>query len=475
MIKYNALGLALLLLLCALSACKAPVQETQGNLMAKVWLTMPDQSVLFASQDQPPSFQDNETETLVITVDPTVTYQSMEGFGYTLTGGSATLIHQLEATTRDSLLRELFAADGKSIGLSYIRLSIGASDLSDHVFSYDDLPEGQTDAALDHFSLDPERADLIPVLQEILKINPTLKILGSPWSAPVWMKDNRDTRGGSLLKAYYSTYAQYFVKYIQGMQAEGIRIDAVTIQNEPLHPGNNPSMYMEAADQAEFIRDHLGPAFLAAGLETKIILYDHNADRPDYPLSILADAAAAKFVDGSAFHLYGGDIKTLSDVHEAYPDKHLYFTEQWVGYPSNFAGDFGWHIGTLIIGAPRNWCRTVLEWNLAADANQDPHTDRGGCDRCLGALTIDGNKVTRNVAYYVIAHASKFVRPGAIRIASNEPGPLKNVAYKTPDNQLVLIVQNDGTEAIDFTISSTGKTMQTHLSGGAVGTYIWGG
>lgn len=466
----------ILVTLCSFHACTTdsqPLTDTAEGVA--VWLTTPDKEALFARQQSLLPWQETSTDSLVIQLDSATTFQEMEGFGCTLTGGSATLIHQLPAVKRDSLLRELFSTEDNSIGISYLRLSIGASDLSDHVFSYNDLPAGQTDLNLEHFSLDPEQADLIPVLQEILRIQPELKIMGSPWSAPVWMKDNGDSRGGSLRKEYYPVYAQYLVKYIQGMKAEGIPIDAITIQNEPLHPGNNPSMYMEAADQAAFIRDHLGPAFAAAGISTKIIIYDHNADRPDYPLTILADTAAAKYVYGSAFHLYGGDIETLTSVHEAFPDKHLYFTEQWVGYPSNFAGDFGWHIRTLIIGAPRNWCRTVLEWNLAADAKQEPHTDRGGCDRCLGALTIDGEQISRNVTYYILAHASKFVRPGAVRIASSEPGPLKTVAYRNHDGQLVLIAQNNGSNTETFSVTMGAKAFKAKLEAGAVATYVWEG
>lgn len=230
-------------------------------------------------------------------------------------------------------------------------------------------------------------------------------------------------------------------------------------------------MVMQAAEQATFIRDHLGPAFQAANINTKIITYDHNADRPDYPADILKDAGARQFVDGSAFHLYGGSITALTQLHNAYPDKHIYFTEQWVGGPGNFAGDLQWHVATLIIGATRNWSRNVLEWNLAADANYKPHTD-GGCTTCLGALTI-GTDVIRNVAYYIIAHASKFVRPGSVRIASDISGQLENVAFKTPDGKKVLIVLNNGNAPQTFNIRFNGKTVTTELVNGAVGTYVW--
>lgn len=451
-----------------------PPPNPPGPVVSDVafWLTKPDRSVLFQKQNISLVFKDAANAFPTITVDDTPSYQGIDGFGYTLTGGSATLINSLPAAKQEALLKELFLWDSTFIGVSYLRISIGASDLSASTFSYDDIPTGQTDPTLAQFSLSKEQTDLIPVLKKIVALNPNIKILGSPWSAPTWMKTNNDFKGGSLKPEYYSVYAQYFVKYIQAMKAEGITIDAITPQNEPLHGGNNPSMVMQAAEQAAFIRDHLGPAFQAANIKTKIITYDHNADRPDYPADILKDAAANKFVDGSAFHLYGGAITALTQLHNAYPDKHIYFTEQWVGGPGNFAGDLQWHVGTLIIGATRNWSRNVLEWNLAADPAYKPHTD-GGCTTCLGALTISGADVSRNVAYYIIAHASKFVRPGSVRIASDMPNQLDNVAFKTPDGKKVLIVLNNGNAPQTFNIRYNGKSVTTELVNGAVGTYVW--
>jgi glucosylceramidase len=255
------------------------------------------------------------------------------------------------------------------------------------------------------------------------------------------------------------------------MKAEGITIDAITPQNEPLNPGNNPSMVMQATEQADFIKNHLGPAFQAAGLSTKIIVYDHNCDRPDYPLTILSDPDAMKYVDGSAFHLYGGNITALTQVHSSFPSKNVYFTEQWVGGPGNFGGDLGWAVKNLIIGASRNWSRNVLEWNLASDPNYQPHTS-GGCTSCLGALTI-GNAISRNVSYYIIAHASKFARPGSVRVDTNVPGSLPNVAFLAPDGKKVLIVFNDSNAPQTFNIQFKGRIVGASLDGGAVGTFVW--
>jgi glucosylceramidase len=286
------------------------------------------------------------------------------------------------------------------------------------------------------------------------------------------MKTNNSSIGGSLKTEYFDAYARYFVKYVQAMQNEGIIIDALTIQNEPLYGGNNPSMIMQPEDQALFIKQNLGPAFAAAGITTKIIVYDHNADRPDYPMTIYSDPEAAKYVDGAAFHLYGGTIDALSTVHDAYPLKNLYFTEQWVGAPGNLAADLKWHVETLIIGATRNWSRNVIEWNLASDPSYNPHTD-GGCDQCLGTVTLAGNSVVRNPAYYILAHSAKFVRPGSVRIGTNVPGNLPNVAFKTPDGSKVLIVINTSDSQKTFYLKFRGEAVQLVLNAGAVGTYIW--
>jgi glucosylceramidase len=285
------------------------------------------------------------------------------------------------------------------------------------------------------------------------------------------MKDNGSSVGGSLLPKYYDTYAKYFVKYIQGMKDEGITIDAITPQNEPLHPGNNPSLLMPATEQRDFIKNNLGPAFRTAGINTRIFVYDHNCDRPDYPLTILNDPEAKQYVDGSAFHMYAGDISALSQVHNSHPDKNVYFTEQYTAINSLFSDDIKWHLKNLVIGAPRNWSRTVLEWNLANDKNFGPYTP-GGCTTCKGALTIDGSDVKRNVAYYIIGHASKFVPPGSVRIESNMPDDLPNVAYKTPDGKKVIIVLNEKKESATFNIRLNKRWWTVILPAESAGTLV---
>ncbi|MFA5662001.1 MAG: glycoside hydrolase family 30 beta sandwich domain-containing protein, partial [Bacteroidales bacterium] len=325
---------------------------------------------------------------------------------------------------------------------------------------------------MNDFDLGYDRRYLIPVLKSILKINPHIRLMASPWSAPVWMKTNNSTIGGRLKTEYYQAYALYFVKYVQQMKAEGIVIDAVTVQNEPLHGGNNPSMEMSPAEQAEFIKNYLGPAFAANNIETKIVIYDHNCDRPDYPLTVLADEEAYGYIDGTAFHLYGGDISAMSTIHDAHPDKSLYFTEQWIGAPGNFAGDVQWHMREVIIGSMRNWSKVALEWNLASDPKTGIHTP-GGCTTCLGAITIDGNKVTRNPAWYIIAHAAKFVRPGSVRVESaysGNPDDLPNVAFLTPDNGVVLLIMNNIDRKQTFNTDINGTSFSTELGAGEVAT-----
>ena len=437
-----------------------------------VWITKGDESVKLQKQTTPVAFTVSTNVYQNIDIDVSQTYQTVDGFGYTLTGGSAEVINTLSASKKQELLQDLFGSGENSIAVSYLRVSIGASDLNSSVFSYNDLEPGQTDINLTKFSLEKDRG-VINLLKEILAINPKIKILGSPWSAPVWMKTNGSTIGGSLKPEYYGVYAQYFVKYIQAMKNEGITVDAITIQNEPLHGGNNPSMVMTAEEQATFVKQSLGPAFKNAGINTKIIVYDHNCDRPDYPIAVLSDKDASPYIDGAAFHLYGGDISALSSVRNTFPTKNVYFTEQWTASNGNFGGDLKWHTKNVVIGSMRNWSKNALEWNLANDPQFKPYTS-GGCTMCKGAITVNSTEnYAKNVSYYIIAHASKFVPQNSVRIASTQPGNLATVAFKREDGKLVLIVENDGNNAESFNIRINGKIATLSLEAGAVGTYIF--
>ncbi len=480
----------------------APALGANGNRgEIERWVTTPDRLALFERQSETSRFStESRGRGATIVVDDRQAYQTMDGFGFALTGGSAEHLVNMSAEARAKLLFELFGTEADGIGISYIRLTIGSSDLNSFVFSYNDLPEGKTDYELEHFDLGQDKKDVIPMMKQILAINPNIEIMASPWSAPAWMKTNHNVRDGHLKKDCYATYALYFVKYIQAMKAEGIRIDTITIQNEPLNSRNTPSMPWFLSEQREFIRDHLIPAFKKASLTTKLVLFDHNCDRFDYPLALLSDPAISAFADGSGFHHYGGDLGAMSIVHRARPDKNLYFTEQMVvERPGSSEIAIAASVKRMIVDVTRHWSRNVILWNLAADPLNDPHTDNGGCSMCQGAVTLDGDEVARNIAYYTIAHASKFVRPGSVRIASthtNDPTVsltedeerrgliratviehtqvLPNVAFKTPEGKIALIVANTTWATRSFRIQHNGRFARIRLQPGAVGTYVWG-
>ncbi len=462
-----------------LFACAA-LPFTLSAQTAAFWLTNQDRSALLAEQPAltagAASANNTAASGTVIHVDAGKTFQSIDGFGYALTGGSAQLLMKLDPAKRSALLRELFTTDGDGIGVSYLRLTVGASDMNDHVFSYDDLPKGETDVNLARFSLEPDRADVLPIMKEILAIQPKIKIMASPWSAPLWMKTTGLAQGGVLKPEFYAAYAAYFVKYIQAMQAEGIAIDALTVQNEPLNEKNTPSMLMLGEEQDVFIREHLGPAFRKAGIKTKIVLYDHNLDHPLYVVDILKDKDAAKYIDGSGWHLYGGTVDAMTAVHQEFPNKNIYFTEQSTTERRNAKPNeihIAQPVARVMVGVSRNWSKNVLLWNLAADPDNGPHTDNGGCTGCSGALRLDGDDVSRLLAFYTVGHVSKFVPTGSLRVASDTSETLPNVAFKTPAGKTVLVVSNTSPAGQSFTIQSGKQSFTSTLKSGSVGTYVW--
>jgi len=453
-------------MLFLIAECSAQFSQT---------VTTEDRRLLLKPIEKPlllPSQLNQATSIDTVYVNEGVQYQTIEGFGYTLTGGSAMLLHQMSQDKRHEILQEIFGKGPSGLNVNFLRISLGASDLDATVFSYDDLKEGEVDPDLIKMSIAPDQVNLIPILKEILVIQPSLKIMASPWSPPVWMKDNGKSKGGHLLPLYYATYAQYFVKYIQLMRAEGITINAVTIQNEPEHGGNNPSMLMTADEQTKFIKNHLGPAFKKQGIQTEIVIWDHNADNPNYPIQILNDALAKSYVQASAFHLYLGHESALSKVYQAHPDKKLYFTEQWTGAKGNFAGDFMWHMEHIVIGTMANWSSLVLEWNLANDPNYGPHTP-GGCTECLGALTIAGSDFKRNVSYYIIGQAAPYILPGSARIQTKSTNAqIHSIGFKRPDGKKVLMALNTGKECV-FTIDFEQKKYNFMLPEKSASTIVW--
>lgn len=453
-----------------------PVAPTEIG-KASVYVTTGDQSRLLHKEPDLSVYAAAATSLPVITVDAAQKMQEIVGFGAALTGSSAYLIHRkLTAGSRTTLLNDLFDP-AAGIGITYLRVTMGASDFSLEDFTYDDMDAGETDFNLEHFTIAKDLDDVVPVLQDITGISPDVKIMATPWSPPAWMKTNGSLKGGKLKTDCYGVYADYFVRYIQAFADEGIAIDAVTPQNEPLYyTAPYPCMEMQPGEQASFIKDHLGPAFEAADLDTKIIVYDHNWDHPEYATTVLGDAAARAYVAGSAFHAYAGNVSAMSTVHAAYPDKGLYFTEiTGTDQFTVFSDNLQWNMDNIFIGTTRNWSKTALLWNLALNEHHGPRNN--GCADCRGVITIDASgKITRNVEYYSIGHFSKFIRPGANRISSEISSGVSGVnfvSFVNADGGRVLVVSYNGSGNPSIVIKDANAQFQHTLSPKSVTTFTW--
>ena len=422
------------------------------------------------------AFRTERVPALTIFVDDATKYQEIDGFGASLTESSAWLLkRKLTDAQRGEALRMLFDPQ-KGIGLSMLRQPMGASDFALKEYSYDDVPEGETDPELKKFSIEPDRADILPVLKEILAVNPKIKVIGSPWSAPGWMKTSGSMTQGALLPSAYDAYAKYFVKYVQAYEAEGVPIFAITMQNEPMHvPHDYPGLGMMAREQTAFLRDHLGPTFQKTGLRTKILVFDHNWDLIDYPIGVLSDANAARFASGIATHCYGGSATAQDELHQRFPGKEIWMTEC-------SGGD--WQKGKvlqqqvqLVINATRHWAKSVILWNLALNQNHEPYL--GGCTTCRGEIVVDESsspaQVKTTTDYTALGHASKFVQPGAKRIESNTfgAGSIEDVAFQNADGSIALIVVNSGEGTATFNIAWHGQFAQYKLGGGQAATFVW--
>jgi glucosylceramidase len=444
---------------------------------AQFWLTTGDQAQLLSRQGDISITPAASTTLPVITVDVSQTYQEIEGFGAALTGSSAYLINkELTSSQRQSLIKDLFDPS-TGIGISALRLTIGASDFSLKDFTYNDMPEGETDYALQHFSMAEEQADLLPVLKSINSTASDLTIIASPWTAPAWMKTNESLHGGSLKTEAYEVYSNYFLKYVEAMETEGIVIDAITIQNEPLHTSGYPTMSMTSEEQKNFIKNNLGPLFAANNVEAKIIIYDHNWDNTQYAISILNDPAARQYVEGSAFHAYGGSVSAMTTVHNAHPDKGLFFTEISGGeWATDFSANLQWNMANIFVGTVKNWSRTALLWNLALDENFGPTNN--GCDNCRGVVTINTTTgaIIKNVEYYSIGHFSKFVRNGAHRIGASISSPVSDldfVAFVNSDGKRVLVFSNAGSPSASVSVKDGEKQFTLTIPGSSVASIIW--
>lgn len=450
-------------------------QRLAANETVDVWMTTGDQSVLLQQLGSVSFGPTAPAAPTTVTIDENASYQTMDGFGAAISGSAAYLINRrLSTTQRDALLTELYTDSG--IRLNLVRHSMGASDFSAQGdFTYDDQAPGSPDPALTGFTVAYDEVDLIPVLQAARAKNVGLKIFGSPWTAPAWMKQAFTLHGSFLSPTYYQAYANYFVRYVQAYAAHGLPVYAVTLQNEPLNTTTAyPAMRMDATHQIDFLKYNIGPTFAAAGIGTKLIVYDHNWNRPDYPNAIFADAAAASYAAGAAFHCYGGNVGQQSTTRNAYPSKDLWFTECSGTTGSNFATDLKWNTSNIIIGASRNWAKGSILWNLALNPGNGP--TNGGCTNCRGVLTINENTgaVTRNVEYYVLGHASKFVDEGAVRIGSTSvAGAIETVAFRNPDSTRVLIALNNSNTARSFQVAWRGQLFAYTLQAGAVATYKW--
>lgn len=454
-----------------------------GRGGVNVWVTTADLKKHLSPQQDVHFATGNGSGVITITVDEQQTYQQMEGFGASLTDASAWLIYnKLNKSQRDAVMRALFDPL-KGAGLDFLRQPMGASDLTRPApevgeYSYDDMPAGQTDPNLIHFSIDHDKAYIIPVLKQALQINPHLKIMATPWSPPGWMKSTDSMEGGTLNAEAYGPFANYFVKFIQAYQAEGLPIYAVTVQNEPLYvPDGYPGMSMSADQQANFLKNYLAPAFAKNHITTKILGYDHNWDNTDYATTLLKDADVNAAIAGIAWHCYAGAVEVQSEVQQIAPGKDVYETEcsggQWEknnGLPGTM---------NLLIGVARNGGKSVVRWGMALDPDGKPNLGTGAaCSQCLGVVSINqsNGQVTYRGDYYGLAHASKFVVPGASRIAST-PGSngITNVAFKNPDGSKVLVVYNTAVNQQTFTVQWGGQSFSYTLPGGAVATFKWSG
>jgi glucosylceramidase len=412
-----------------------------------------------------------------VVIDISKKFQSIVGFGAALTDSSAWLLrNRLNARQRGALLQELFGPP-PNLGLNMMRLTIGASDFSQQQYTLDDLPLGQVDPPLQHFNVAANLQDLIPMVREILSIDPQLRIIASPWSAPAWMKDSENLIGGALLPQFESTYADYLVKYLDAYRGYGIPIYALTLQNEPnFIPLTYPGMSVPAATRARLIAQYLGPALASRKPKTLILDWDHNWDAPEQPLSVLGDADAARYVDGTAWHCYAGTASAQSQVHRSYPGKDIYATECSGGdWESSKNGELLWFARDFLLAGIRHWARGVVYWNLALDEQHGPHF--GGCDTCKGMVMIDSHtgEVSRNDEYYAFAHFSRFVLPGAVRVGSSESDKeINNVAFLNPsDESVVLVMVNSHVDAQRVSVTQGQNRFQYTLPAQSVATFVW--
>jgi glucosylceramidase len=441
---------------------------------AEMWLTTADETQKLAPQPQL-SPTGAATGDEAVTIDPSQRFQRMHGFGAAMTDASAEMLSRLPDDKRRAIMAELFGRKHGGLGLSFTRLTVGASDFSPRHYSYDDTPGNAPDPELRYFSIAPARQYVLPRVREALAINPDLKVMISPWSAPAWMKTTKGLIQGQLEPRYYAAFANYLARTVQEFGREGVPVSMLTIQNEPnFEPDSYPGMRVNPGDRAEIIGRHVGPTLRSLGLGTQILDYDHNWDHPEWPLAVLADPVARSYVAGVAWHCYEGDVAAQTPVHDAYPDKDAWETECSGGeWSPKFAEVLGWMTDKLIIGAANHWSRGALLWNLALDPTHGPH--KGGCGDCRGVITVDptNGAIIRNVEYYVLGHASRYVFPGAYRIAATKRGEgVEAAAFLNPDGSRIAILHRTSGDG-PVTVATDGERYSVPLIAGSVATVRW--
>jgi glucosylceramidase len=422
-------------------------------------------------------------------VDEGLQYQSIDGFGAAFTDSAAFMLDKMaQASTQAEWMSELFTRNGNGIGLSFMRIPMGASDIARSVYSFDDMPAGQTDLPLANFSIAHDQTYILPIILQARTLNPQLKLMANPWSPPGWMKDPASMNpvsmlGGSLLmtSANETAFASYFVKYLQDYQAAGVPIDYISLQNEPLYVTTGyPSMGMSAANQLTLLRDYFLPALTSAKLSTQVLVYDHNWDTTYYPETVLSDPTvlASNLVAGTAWHGYGGPPGAQQTVQNLFPTKGAWMTEHsggtWVS--DQFSSDF-----MEITQVLRNSGKAYVKWSLALDQNLGPDLTQdaglGGCNTCTPIVTVNSGTgtITPTIEYYTLGHYSKYVLPGATRIYSSNAPSLVSVAFVNPDSSKALIVFNEASTSQSFQAQWGSQSFSYTLPALAAATFTWSG
>jgi O-glycosyl hydrolase len=481
-VSRRGLGVGLVTALSLLALCPAEASAVaSAPAGVSVFLTDLGTKTYLSRQSNVSWHGGQAPEGPTITVDSQRRYQEITGFGASFTDSSAWLVGtRLDSAQRDAVMRDLFS--GQGIGLSFLRQPMGSSDFAvNGNYSYDDMPAGQTDPTLAQFSIDHDRAYIIPVLKQARQLNPKLTVMASPWSPPGWMKTSDSMIGGTLKPDAYQPLADYFTKFLEAYAEAGVPVRYITPQNEPLYvPSGYPGMSLSAEQQNNLIKNYLGPALHDRELHTGILGYDHNWDVISYPETMYADPAATGFVAGTAWHCYGGDVRAQAVSHNDYPNKPAWHTEcsggTWEGdEQAAFAAALG-----LVINSTRDWAKGVIRWNMALDQNNGP--TNGGCPTCRGVVTVAQDAAghwsyTKTVDYWALGHASKFVRPGARRVASNSlgVGDVQDVAFVNPDGSTALVAFNSANSQKTFRVQWGNKWFTYSLAGGTAATFTWTG